>query len=147
MPPFVIFDAKSLSMEWAKGEVPGTTYGLSANRWIDMELFKGWFTNHFLCHAVSACPLLLLLDGHSSHHNADAIRLAKENDVILFTLVPHTTHEMQPLDTSMFAPLKAHWRDACHEFMQKNPGKVITKYKFSPVNRGMVKSNVTVANH
>lgn len=114
-------------MEWAKGEVPGTTYGLGANGWIDMELFKGWFTNHFLRHAVSAHPLLLLLDGHSSHYNPDAIRLAKEYDVILFTLVPHTTH------TSVFAPLKAHWCDACHEFMQKNPGKVITKYQFSPL--------------
>ncbi len=67
----------------------------------------------------------------SSHYNPEAIRLAKENDVILFTLVPHTTHEMQPLDTSVFAPLKVHWRDACHSFMQQNPGKVVTKYEFS----------------
>ena len=29
LPPFVIFDAKNLKMEWTKGEVPGTTYGLS----------------------------------------------------------------------------------------------------------------------
>ena len=38
------------------------------------------------------------MDGHSSHYNLDAVTLAKKNDVILFTLVPHTTHEMQPLD-------------------------------------------------
>lgn len=88
-PPFVIFDAKSLNMEWTKGEVPGTTYGLSNNGWIDMELFKGWFKNHFLRHAICARPLLLLMDGHSSHYNPEAIRLAKEHDVILFTLVPH----------------------------------------------------------
>ena len=62
-----------------------------------MELFKGWFTNHFLRHAVNARLLLLLLDGHSSHYNPDAIRLVKENDVILFTLVPHTTHESSRL--------------------------------------------------
>jgi len=83
MPPFVIFDAKSLNLEWTKGEVPGTTYDLSSRGWINMELFKGWFTNHFLQHAVSARPLLLLLDGHSSHYNPEAIRLAKANDVIL----------------------------------------------------------------
>ena len=59
------------------------------------------------------------------------MRLAKENDVILFTLVPHTTHEMQPLDTAVFGPLKIYWRDACHDFMQANPGKVISKYTFS----------------
>ena len=36
----------------------------------------------------------------SSHHNPKAVRIAEENDVILFTLVPHTIHEMQPLDTA-----------------------------------------------
>ena len=133
IPPFVIFDAKSLNMEWTKGEVPGTTYGLSSNGWIDMDLFKGWLTNHFLQHAVSARPLLLLMDGHSSHYNPEAIHIAKENNVILFTLIPHTTHEMQPMDTSVFGPLKAHWKNACHEFMQNNPGKVVTKYQFSPL--------------
>ncbi len=29
IPPFIIFDVKSLNTEWTKGEVAGTTYGLS----------------------------------------------------------------------------------------------------------------------
>ena len=124
IPPFVIFSGKSLNVEWTKGEVPGTTYGLSDNGWMDMDLFKMWFLDHFLKHAVSTRPLLLLLDG-------ETIRLARENDVIVFTLVPHTTHEMQPLDKAVFGPLKVHWRDACHEFLQSNPSRVITKYVFS----------------
>lgn len=131
IPPFVIYDAKSLNMEWTKGEVPGTTYGLSNRGWVDMELFKGWLSTHFLKFAVASRPLLLLLDGHSSHYNPEAIRHAKDSDVIMFTLVPHTTHEMQPLDTAVFGPLKVHWREACHDFVQANPGKVITKYHFS----------------
>ena len=84
IPPFVIFDAKSLNMEWTKGEVVGTMYGLSSRGWVDMELFKGWCSDHFFNYAVPACPLLLLLDGHGSHYNPEAIRLAKENDVIMF---------------------------------------------------------------
>ena len=64
---FVIFDTKSLNMEWRKGEIPGTTYGLSDKGWVDTELFKGWLTDHLLKHAVGARPLLILLDGHSSH--------------------------------------------------------------------------------
>ena len=131
IPPFVIFDAKSLNIEWTKGEVAGARYGLSDSGWVDMDLFKSWFCEQFLMYAVGSRPLLLLLDGHSSHYNPQAVRLAKENDVILFTLVPHTTHEMQPLDTAVFGPLKIHWRDACHDFMQANPGKVISKYTFS----------------
>lgn len=93
MPPYTIFDAKNLNLDWAEGEIPGSTYGLSSNRWINMELFKGWFTKHFLEHAVSAQPLLLLMNGHSSHYNK-TIRFAKASNVIIFILVPHTTYDM-----------------------------------------------------
>jgi len=38
LPPFVIFDAKNLNMEWTQKEVPVTTYGLSDSGWMDMHL-------------------------------------------------------------------------------------------------------------
>ena len=135
IPPFVIFDAKSLNKEWTKGEVPGTTYGMSSKGWVDTELFQGWLTDHFIQFAVGALPLLLLLDGHSSHYQPDLIRFAKEHDIILFCLPPHTTHESQPLDATVFKPLKQNWQDACHDYIQSNPGKAITKYQFSALLR------------
>ena len=47
----------------------------------------------------------------------------------MLCLPPHTTHEAQPLDCGVFAPLKSHWSTAvCHDF---NPGKVITKFNFN----------------
>ena len=54
LPPFIIFDAKNLNIEWTKGEVPGTTYGLSHSGWMDMQLFKDWLIKHFLCHVGSS---------------------------------------------------------------------------------------------
>jgi len=98
MPPMVVFDRKILKDELAVGEVPGTTYGLSDNGWMNGELFDLWFHNHFLCYVPSTRPLLLLLDGHSSHYNPTTVRKAAEEGVILFTLPPHTTHLLQPLD-------------------------------------------------
>ena len=133
IPPFIIFDAKQLNPLWTKGEVPGTRYGLSDSGWIDQELFHGWLAEHFLAHAIGSRPLLLLLDGHSSHFEPKTIRFAKENGVIVFCLPPHTTHEAQPLDCSLFGPLKKHWTSVCHEFYQSNPGKVITKFNFSEI--------------
>ena len=32
LPPFVVFDRKTLNQELTKGEVPGTVYGLSASQ-------------------------------------------------------------------------------------------------------------------
>ena len=41
VPPFVIWDAKSMNKEWSVSEVPGTTYGLNSKGWVDSELFRG----------------------------------------------------------------------------------------------------------
>ena len=131
IPPFVIFDAKRLNMQWRKGEVVGTAYGLSQKGWVDSELFRGWLSEHFLVHAVGARPFLLLLDGHSSHYQPELIAHAREFGVIIFCLPPHTTHESQPLDASVFRSLKQNWQHACHNFIQSNPSLAITKNQFS----------------
>ena len=132
-----------MNHDWTDGEVPGTTYGLSSNGWIDLELFHSWLTDHFLKHAVGSRPLLLLLDGHSSHYNPATIRFAKEHDVIVLCLPPNTTHESQPLDTCVFGLLKRNWGDVCHKFMQQHPGQIVTKYQFSTLfNEAWMKSMV-----
>lgn len=102
-PSFRYLRCKCLNHDWTDGEVPGTTYGLSSNGWMDSELCHGWLTNHFLKHAVGSRPLLLLLDGHTSHYNPATIRFAKEHNVIVLCLPPHTTHESQPLNTCVWA--------------------------------------------
>jgi hypothetical protein len=131
LPPMVIFDRKTLNPELTTGEVPGTIYGLSDKGWINRELFLGWFYKHFLLLIPKTRPVLLLLDGHSSHYCPEVIRAAAKEKVILFTLPPHTTHITQPLDRGCFSPLKSYWKQLCHEFYAKNPGRVITRFDFS----------------
>ena len=71
------------------------------------------------------------MDGYSSYYQPEVIRLAKENEVEMFLFPPHTTADSQPLDVGVFGPLKVHWRNVCHEWVEENPDKVITKFKFS----------------
>ena len=130
IPPMVIWDRKKLSLELTAGEVPGTFYGLSDKGWMDQELFDAWLSCHFLRYAPPTRPLLLLLDGHSSHYSPYAIRFAAKEKVIMFALPPHTTHVTQPLDRSCFSPLKVAWREVCQAFMAENPGKRVTRFNF-----------------
>ena len=74
---------------------------------------------------------MLLLDRHSTHNQPEVICFAREKDIIIVCLPPHTTHEAQPLDCGVFSPLKAQWGRVAHDFLQSNPGKVITKFNFS----------------
>ncbi len=133
LPPLVIFGRKALNLDLTTGEVPGTMYGLSDNGWMDREIFDNWFTHHFLIHAPSARPLLLLLDGHSTHYNPGVVRTAAQERVIIFCLPPNTTHLTQPLDKGAFGPLKTYWNQECQKYMRRNPGKVVTQYDFMAV--------------
>ena len=130
-PPTIIFDAKKVKHAWTKDEIPGTKYGVSDKGWINTGLFESWFNDLFLPNVVGARPLLLLLDGHSSHYQPDVINLACKNEVIILCLPTHTTHATQPLDCGIFSPLKAKWSEVCHKFFSKKSGKIITKFNFN----------------
>ena len=147
MPPTVVFDRKFLRQEYTVGEVPGTTYALSSSGWVNSEIFNSWFHKHFLAYASPQRPILLLLDGHSSHFEPSVVRSAAEEGVLIFCLPPHTTHLTQPLDKGCFGPMKMFWHEECQEFLSKNPGKVVTRYQFSELFgrtwlRGMTLSNI-----
>ena len=121
----VIFEGKYLNLLWTVGEVPGTYYSMSEKGWTDQELFKHWLKDHFLQYPVPSQPLLILLDGLSSHYEPASIELARTEGVITFCLPPHTTQDSQPLDCTVFGPLKRHWSAICHKFQQKHPGMLI----------------------
>ena len=70
---------------------------------------------------------MLLTDGHSSHYEPETIPAAAETGVVMFCLLPHSTHGAQPLHVSFFWPLKVYWSEACHKFMQDNPGDFFLK--------------------
>ena len=131
IPPMVIWDRKKMKMELTVGEVPGTMNGMSPKGWMNRELFEKWFCKHFLCYALPARPLLLLMDGHSSHYSLEAIKMAAEEGVLLFTLPPNTTHLVQPLDKGVFGPLKVCWRRTCQNYMSRHPGEVVHQFNFS----------------
>ena len=127
----IVFDAKNLKHAWTNSEVPGSKYGVSEKGWINTDLFEGWLVEQFIVNAVSGRPLLLLLDGHSTHYQPEVVRFARDHEIIILCLPPHTTHEVQPLDCGVFKPLKAQWTNVCHQYFQKNPGKIINKFNFN----------------
>jgi hypothetical protein len=49
---------------------------------------------------------LLILDGHGSHLTARFIAFCLDAHIDLVCLPPHTSHKLQPLDVSLFGPLK-----------------------------------------
>lgn len=118
LPPMFIY--KSLS-----GRVPngvqegapaGTLFTAQKSGWIDKDLYHKWFTELFLKEIPAERPVLLLVDGHKAHVTQEVILTAAQNQVLVFCLPAHASHLLQPLDLSLFGPLKRGWVRACAAF-------------------------------
>ena len=84
--------------------------------WTEKNLKLG-FANHFLAYVPPVRPLLLLMDGHSTHFYPFFVNRAADEDIIVFCLPPYSTHRAQPLDKGVFGPLKQCWREECHPYL------------------------------
>ncbi|XP_065837914.1 uncharacterized protein [Oscarella lobularis] len=94
---------------------------------INSEIFEEWLTDHFLVHAPRSRPLFLLLDGHSSHFTLPVNKRAVEEEVVVFCLLPHTTHLLQPLDRGCFGCLKVYWSEECQKFTTERFGMLVNR--------------------
>ena len=111
IPAFILFAAKQVNCLWTKNSVNGSRFAASDNGRIDQEMFYLFLTEHFISNAAYHRPLLLLLDGHSTHFDPQSIEFAKDHGIIIFCLPPHMTQVCQLLDCSLFKPLKAQLKD------------------------------------
>jgi len=129
VPPMLIFKRKRMTELLLRGSPAGSIGGCSVNGWIDSTLFVRWL-QHFIEHtkASTTHKVLLVLDGHSSHKSLEAIELARRSGVTMICLPPHTTHRMQPLDLTVYGPLKKNYNRECDKWMITHPGRRITPF-------------------
>ena len=110
IPPFLIYKSAFPGGMYTRGGPEGALYGRQDSVFMDSELFLRWFQKLFVVHArpTAEHPVLLLVDGHSSHCSVEVIEAARENHVVLMALPPHTTHLCQPLDVAVYKSFKTH---------------------------------------
>lgn len=135
IPPMHIFPGQRFRSNPLEGSVHGAYLGRSPSGWMDSELFHGWLRNHFTNSIPPARPVVLLLDGHSSHINLDTARYAKEEGILLYCLPPHTTHVLQPCDVGFFKPMKTNWNKQVTKYVCATSGGQVDKFTFARVFR------------
>ncbi|KIJ55419.1 hypothetical protein M422DRAFT_240032, partial [Sphaerobolus stellatus SS14] len=88
------------------------------NGWTDDKICVQWFREVFVLWAKRerdpTFPIIFVLDGHGSHKTSSMHAVAVENDIMLISLLPHTTHRLQPLNVGVFAPLQHEWGKCCN---------------------------------
>ena len=77
---------------------------------MEIPYFQEWFEAIFLKHVnIIEGPKVLIFDGHRSHVTLQIVELARNNDIHFILLPPHSTHILQPVDVSVFKPVKTVW--------------------------------------
>ncbi|XP_065082560.1 uncharacterized protein LOC135704950 [Ochlerotatus camptorhynchus] len=130
LPPYVIFARARMHESLKKGAPSGTKFSCNPSGYMTADIFLDWF-EHFLenVHPTVSNPVLLIIDGHSSHtKNLAFAERARANFVTVLVLPPHCSNKMQPLDISFMGPFKIHYASAAEAFMRKYPGRNIGQY-------------------
>lgn len=131
LPPQIIFKGSWIPDK--EDEFPGMSYAATANGWMDAVTFQQNFTNTFLKHIGPERPVVLIYDGHSSHVGLSLVQTAKANDVVIIKLPPHSSHILQPMDLSVFKPLKLMWDEELIKWQRKNYGVKLPKRTFATI--------------
>ncbi|VDI17976.1 Hypothetical predicted protein [Mytilus galloprovincialis] len=126
----LIFKGQRVSQALMGNAPANTLFACSKSSFIDSDLFNNWFKKLFIPNLPPQRPVLLILDGHSSHITVDLLETAVSNQIEMFCLPPHTTDWTQPLDRSVFGPLKRSYNLFCEAFLRQNPGRIVTRYDF-----------------
>ena len=82
-------------------------------------------------------PIILFVDGHSSHSTYDAAMYCSQNGTVLYCLLPHASHLTQPLDVGVFSQMQKKWKEAVVQFQMANPNAIPTKYIFPQLFRSV----------
>ncbi|XP_055610839.1 uncharacterized protein LOC129757592 [Uranotaenia lowii] len=127
VPPMFIFARQRMHETLKKAAPTGAIFDCAPKGWSNAKCFEKWF-DHFLkfTRHTEEEPILLILDGHSSHtRNFCVLEKATENHVRILSISPHTSHKLQPLDVAFMAPLKANYSTAVGHFLRRQPGSVV----------------------
>ena len=129
---FYIFKGKRIRRNYIVHCEDGAAMAMQPEAWMTQFLFSNWIT-HFVNWLSSregiSCERrhLLIVDGHNSHVTLDVVMKAMDVGLDLLTLPSHTTHRLQPLDGSIFAPFKKYFRCYRDAWVMKNRGRAACK--------------------
>ncbi|XP_055308969.1 uncharacterized protein LOC129572878 [Sitodiplosis mosellana] len=107
VPAFFIFPKAYMREIYLTHAGHGATGDANGSGYMTSDTFVKWM-KHFIVHsgAKKGSPTLLLLDNFTAHLSIEAIDLALAHDITMVSFPPHCTHKLQPLDATVFGPLK-----------------------------------------
>lgn len=129
MPPMILFKGKRMKPEFEDNLPAGALVKMSPKGSMTTELFIE-FINHMAKYKVHG-PILLIFDGAACHLDYSIVDAAEKHEILLFCLPSNTTHELQPLDKSVYRAYEAYWDQEVLNYWDRHPERRLTKTRFN----------------
>lgn len=144
IPPMIIFKGRRKKPTFSDGLPPGSQVEMTEKGSMTTSVFIKWL-EHFAKY-ISQPPVLLIFDGAASHLDLSIVEKADELNIHLLCLPSNTTHELQPMDKSVFRSFEHHWDEQLLLYWEKNPERKMSKERFSDVFTPVWSKCMTIEN-
>lgn len=147
LPPYFVFPRVRYQEHWVIPGPLGSEGGANPSGWINEENFFNFMQMFVrLVRSSHERRVLLLLDNHDTHLSIKALDFARNNGVVMLSFPPHTSHRLQPLDVSVYGPLKRYVNSALDSWMLMHPGKTMTIYDIPGIIKETLPKAATPSN-
>lgn len=150
-PPMVVYPYERVPAGIVMNSPDSWGIGKSESGWMTCETFFEYITNVFhpwLLNNDIGFPVILFLDGHTSHLTYHLTEFCQQNKIELVALYPNATHIMQPMDVAVFHPMKSAWKKHVQKWRLDNNGRKMKREEFAPLLNTVFKDlkKETIAN-
>lgn len=135
-PPMVIYGCQRLPQTVSQQFPKDWALGRSDSGWMNGETFFEYVANIFFPWIIKnkiQLPVILFVDGHASHLTLHFCEFPKEKQIILIALYPNATHIYQPMDVSVFRPLKVGWLKGVEDWRFEHDNAKLKRECFAPL--------------
>ena len=116
--------------EWfIRGAPVGSAGSATRLGWINEEVFLNYL-NHIIQHSrcTKERKVLFIMDNHEAYISSEAIDKAKADGVVILTIPPDASHELQPFDKSVYDPYKRACGRAADTWIRSHPNTTLNIY-------------------
>ncbi|KAJ8962087.1 hypothetical protein NQ318_018038 [Aromia moschata] len=146
LPPMIMFCYERIPPHISNLMPKGWAIGKSESGWMTGQTFYEFVSNIFYPWIISnniPLPVILFVDGHTSHLTMELSSFCLEHDIELIALYPNATHILQPMDVAVFHPLKNGWKKSVQQYKMDNDGQKLKREYFAPLLKIVIEENVS----
>lgn len=141
--PMILFSYERVPASITNTIPSGWSIGKSENGWMSGETFFEYISEVFDPWLTTTCiqrPVVLYVDGHSSHLTMTLFDFCRDHDIELIALLPNTTHLIHPLEVALFPLLNAAWKENVEQWKISNEDKNVRREDFGPLLKTTIES-------